>query len=156
MISTVARYAMPAALSLLPERMDTPAARVLLLAIAGQESGFKHRRQVRGPARGLWQFELIGLREVLRNPASATHAQAVCAALLYDPGDDLSLHQALADNEILACAVARLALWRDPAPLPAIGDAEGAWLYYRRVWAPGKPNPERWPANYAAAVTIEA
>ena len=156
MISTVARYVIPAALSLLPERMDTPEAHVMLLAIAAQESAFKHRRQVSGPARGLFQFELIGLREVFRNPASASHAKAMADALLYHNQTPYLLHEALEHNDIFACGTARLALWRDPAPLPAIGDAEGAWQYYRRIWAPGKPHPERWPANYAAAVTIEA
>lgn len=156
-ISTVARYVIPAALAHLPERMDTPEAHVMLLAIAGQESGFQHRRQTgQGPARGLWQFEQIGLREVLRHPVSQQHAEQACTALLYAGRPNFALHEALEHNDILACAVARLALWRDPAPLPAIGDAEGAWQYYRRIWAPGKPHPERWPANYAAAVSIEA
>lgn len=52
-------------LALLPDNMDSLPAVVLLLAISGQEADFRHRWQVvdgrrpevRGPARGLWQFE---------------------------------------------------------------------------------------------------
>src|SRR6476646_617594 len=50
------------ALALLPKKLDTPEARVLLLAIGLQESRLVDRYQVldggaKGPARGLWQFE---------------------------------------------------------------------------------------------------
>ncbi len=34
---------------------------------------------------------------------------------------------------------ARLLLWTDAKPLPAIGDEQGAWDYYLRNWRPGKP-----------------
>lgn len=155
MIGTVARYVLPAALSLLPKRMNSPVARVLLLAIAGQESGFAHRRQTgQGPARGLWQFEQPGLRGVLRHPASSEYAEHVCATLLYQDRRHYELHEALEHNDILACAIARLLLWTDPQPLP--GDAAGAWELYLRTWRPGRPHPERWPANYAAAMTAGA
>jgi len=41
------------ALAILPAKMDTPQARVMLLAIGLQESEFAHRRQMgNGPARG--------------------------------------------------------------------------------------------------------
>ena len=156
MISTVARYLIPAALAHLPERMDTPEAHVMLLAIAGQESGFQHRRQMGGgPGRSLWQFEQPGLRGVLRHPASEAHAQHVIDALLYAGRPHFALHEALEHNDILSCAMARLLLYTDPQPLPAVGDAEGAWGYYLRLWRPGRPHPGRWAANYAAAVTIE-
>jgi len=32
-------------------------ARLMLMAIAGQESAWEHRRQIGGPARSFWQFE---------------------------------------------------------------------------------------------------
>ena len=47
-------------MALLPDRMDTPEARVMMLAIGLQESRFVHRRQIKGPARGFWQFEQGG------------------------------------------------------------------------------------------------
>ena len=54
------RYTLPSAFALLPPAMDTPDARVLLLAIGLQESKFSHRLQIGGPARGYWQFEQGG------------------------------------------------------------------------------------------------
>ena len=52
MLELARTYTLPAALSLLPPRMDTPLARRYVLAIALQESRFEHRRQIGGPARG--------------------------------------------------------------------------------------------------------
>src|SRR5699024_10369063 len=48
------------ALSLLPAVMDTHQARVMLLAIALQESDLAYREQIGGPAHGLWMFERGG------------------------------------------------------------------------------------------------
>jgi hypothetical protein len=151
MIAFVAARVIPAALSLLPPKMDTPEARAMLLAIGGQESAFRHRRQVNGPARGLWQFERGGLIGAQMHPSSSKHADAVCAALLYDRDQSDELHRALADNDILACALARLLLWTDAKPLPPESDAGAAWNYYLRVWRPGRPHPDAWPAHWRRA-----
>ena len=51
-------------------------------------------------------------------------------------------------------AFARLLLWTDPAPLPALGAAVRAWAYYRRNWRPGKPHPETWPEMYQNALSF--
>ena len=64
MITLVRTYALPAACSLLPARMDTRAARALLVAIGLQESRFEHRRQIGGPARGFFQFEAMGSNQL--------------------------------------------------------------------------------------------
>lgn len=55
------------ALALLPASMDTPEARIMLLAIGLQESRFEHRRQLvgnpprpTGPAKSFWQAEQGG------------------------------------------------------------------------------------------------
>lgn len=54
-------------LELLPAKMDTPKARVMMLAIGMQESRFEHRKQIGGPARGFFQFEEAGgVRGVLK------------------------------------------------------------------------------------------
>lgn len=127
-------------------------ARVLLLAIAGQESGWKSRLQVGGPARGFWQFERGGgVRGVLNHPATSHHAAALLAGL-HLPADDFDVANALATNDNLATGFARLLLWTDPHPLPAIGDEAAGWDCYLRNWRPGKPRPVDWSANYAAAV----
>src|SRR6185312_10462500 len=53
------------ALATLPPEMDSSQARVMLLAIALQESGLRTREQDGGPARGLWQFERNGVLAVM-------------------------------------------------------------------------------------------
>lgn len=126
--------------------------RVLLLAIAGQESGLASRRQIGGPARSFWQFERGGgVRGVLNHPASAHRIVQLCAALEI-PADEATVYEALAWSDHLAVAMARLLLWTDAAPLPAVGDEAAGWSYYARNWRPGKPRPDAWAARYQAAV----
>lgn len=139
------------ALHLLPSEMDTPQARVILMAIAYQESALQHRRQVRGPARGYWQFEEGGgVKGVLTHPASRKHIRGVLAALNYGSAPTpAACHAAVEHNDILAAAFARLLLWTDAEPLPL--DEHGAWNLYLRTWRPGKPHPDKWAQNYQKA-----
>lgn len=140
------------ALARLPAKMDTPAARVMLLAIGLQESRFLHRRQIGGPARGFWQFERGGgVRGVLTHPASRDHAYRVCAARGVDPVA-AAVYPALEADDVLAAAFARLLMWTDAWRLPAVGDTQGGWELYIRTWRPGKPHPGTWQALYAQAV----
>lgn len=144
------RLVITPALAILPERMDTPAARAMLIAIALQESGLMHRRQLAGgPAHGSWQFEPIGVQGVLSHHATGELAAGVAGVLLY-PADRDVIYQAIADNDLLACAFARLLLWRDPEPLPERGQGAKAWEQYLRLWAPGRPRPEKWSDNWLA------
>ena len=137
------------ALSRLPARMDSAEARVILLAIGLQESRMTYRRQLGGPARGLWQFEVGtpetrgGVEGVLLHPASSRYLVATCAACDLRPVAQV-IHDRLEHDDVLAAIVARLLLWTDPAPLPAIDDADGAWAYYLRTWRPGKPHRSTW------------
>ena len=55
-------------------------------------------------------------------------------------------------DDVLAAAFARLLLFTDPAKLPKLGDADGAWQLYLRTWRPGKPHPHTWPDLYAQAL----
>lgn len=127
-------------------------ARVMLIAIAGQESAFKSRRQTGGPARSFWQFESGGgVAGVLGHPRAGPWARAICAALDI-PGDRQTVFEAMAWNDHLAVAMARLNLWMIPAALPALGDEKGSYGQYLGQWRPGKPDEARWPANYAAAM----
>lgn len=146
MIEHVRDHVIPAAMSLLPANMDTPPARVMLLAIGLQESRFIHRKQVRGPARGFWQFETGGVSGVARHHASKDHLRGVCDALRYDAE---GVYGTIADNDTLACAVARLLLWTHPEPLPV--NAQSAWEYYIDLWRPGKPHRGTWDGFYAEA-----
>lgn len=132
-------------------------ARVMLLAIAGQESGFRERIQVpNGPARSLWQFERGGgVRGVLTHPVSTHKAKAACLLLLVTP-TEAAVHEAMAQNDALACTMARLLLLTDPKPLPGLDQSDAGWAYYLRNWRPGKPHPEKWVGNWRTAVAAVA
>lgn len=144
-------HILPAVYSLLPDRMESERASVMLMAIAFQESGFMHREQVRGPARGYWQFETAGVHGVLTHRATSGHARAVCINLGYQP-NLLEIHSAIRDNDVLAGAFARLLMFTVPDPLPSTADLADAWRQYLWAWRPGKPHRDRWDANHAKAV----
>jgi hypothetical protein len=139
-------------LSLLPSYMTSDAARVMLMAIAIQESNIAARAQIgRGPARGYWQFEPAGVEAVLKQtPALAQAVLSTCDIPLTDASS------AVQYNDPVACAFARLILWFETSPLPAIGDTSGSWHYYCRCWRPGKPDENRWPMAHATAVNTVA
>lgn len=112
-------------MQLLPARMYSAKARVILLAIGLQESRFEHTHKIGGPAHGYWQFESGGgVKGVMNHEASKGYARDVCARLL---------------------------LWTDPRSLPEIGAQTAAWDTYIWNWRPGKPHPNTWPAYYQAA-----
>lgn len=149
------------ALKLLPYKMDTPEARVMLFAIGLQESGFQERRQIVmrdgrpqpvGPAKGYWQFERRGgCYGVVSHFASRYWMADVCAARNC-AFTSAALWDAIENDDVLAAAAARLLLFTDQARLPALGDEKGAWQTYTRVWRPGKPHPAAWPKRYAEAL----
>lgn len=170
-LANIVETAINPALAMLPAKMDTKGARVQLLATGLQESRFEHRaqivytgrtvpgpdgkavkEQVKGPARSFWQMERGGgCAGLVRHPASRDLMKQVCI----ERGcafTALAIWNAIENDDVLAAAAARLLYWTDPKPLPAIGDAGGAWDYYIRVWRPGKPHPSTWPALYAQAV----
>lgn len=60
-LRTVRRSIVEPTLLLLPAKMESPQAVVMLLTIGLQESLFEHRRQLgNGPARSFWQMERGG------------------------------------------------------------------------------------------------
>lgn len=144
-------------LALLPAKMTSPAALVMLLAIGLQESGLTARAQViagggKGPARGLWQFEQSGgVKGVLTHPATAALAAQVCDARAVE-ATPAAVWARLEGDDVLAAAFARLLLYSDPKPLPVLTDSQGGWDLYVRVWRPGKPRPAEWPAYYSQAL----
>jgi len=157
-LSDVVEHALAPALEILPRQMDTPEARVMLLSIGLQESRFAARRQIGGgPARGFWQCEQGsaktrgGVWGFYLHPASRYWMCALCRArgVAFDP---VAIYSALDKDDVLAAGVARLGLFTDPKPLPSIDDVKGSWALYQRVWRPGKPKPDTWPALHAQAV----
>jgi hypothetical protein len=157
-------FLLPACLQLFPERFNTPEARAMLLAIALQESDFRHRQQLigfhrnwweslKGPAAGFWQFERIGIRGVLEHRTTGPMARTVLQTLGY-PDDVETIHKAIIHNDILAVCLARLALFRVPEQLPGPDDAAEGWRQYVWAWRPGKPHPDRWAERYTLAWEI--
>ena len=140
------------ALDLLPDAMRSDTARVMMLAIALQESALGARAQDGGPAVGLWQMEQGGgIHGVLHNLRTAHYAETVCNIQGVAPRD-ANVYAALPENDLLAANFARLLLWADTEPLPALGDTHAGWLCYQANWRPGAPRPDAWAANYAKAL----
>lgn len=135
---------------LIADRFVSVEARILLLAIGLQESEFKHRKQIGGPAHSFWQEEPNGIRAVMHNEITKPYLQCVCAAMGIEFNLDEIYHEVVHNDE-LACVVARLILYADPHKLPEVGDQDGAWACYLFNWRPGKPRPADWPNNYKAA-----
>ena len=143
-IETFIKVGLTPGLSLLPERMDSPQGRAMLLAIGLQESRFEHRKQIGGPARGYFQFEQGGgINGVLTHPSTAKIITGVCAELDITP-DMFTCYDAVAYNDPLAVCFARLLLWTLPSSLAAKAEPKKGWLQYISAWRPGKPKPDTW------------
>lgn len=161
-LANIVESAIDPAMSLMAKNLDTPAARVMLLAIGLQESRFEHRYQIvngggKGPARGFWQFELGtrasrgGVWGVVLHAQSMEPLRLLCRDRDCNY-DTRAVWERIEHDDVLAAGVARLLLWTNPKPLPALGDEAGAWDYYNSTWRPGKPHPKTWPGLYAAAL----
>ena len=123
-----------------------------LLTIAQQETGLQARRQqADGPARSLFQFELGGVKGVLEHPASSTLIQQMLTEMVYAGMSPAQVLAAMEFDQVLAATFARLALVRDPAPLPNRNQADAGWAYYVRIWDPGVPRPMTWWDNWQRA-----
>ncbi len=157
MIELVISHVLPAAFRVMGGSYDSREARAMLLAIGLQESRFLYRAQVRGPARGFWQFERSGASGVLTHPSSSAPALEAMAALKYAQAGEsirdtaVRMHAVLEHNDVLAAVFARLLLWTLPDPLPGKNSPNLAWGQYSSAWRPGAPRPETWAAFYAEA-----
>lgn len=169
-LSEIRERAIAPALALLPARMSSREAEIMLLAIGLQESRFQHRRQLvgspprpTGPAKSFWQAELGGgmVAGVRTHEATKAHAAALYRARGVAP-DNRSIWSAIEHDDVLAAGLARLLLWSDPGRLPGEDDVEGAWRLYLKTWRPGAYDRgtaeqraelrAKWGRNYAAAV----
>jgi hypothetical protein len=149
-----------AGLALLPAKMNSEDASVLLYATSRQENPQRLPQQVGGPAVGDYQFEKGGgVKGVMTHDAVKDFTRAVCTArkVSFDAG---SITQALKTDAILAAALARLLYYTDPKQLPYAGDDLAAWQLYLRTWRPGayarQPLElrEKWKKNYKDAMAI--
>jgi hypothetical protein len=136
-------------------KMDSSSARRFMLAIAMQESGLKHRRQVSadgsesGPAASYWQFEKGGgCKGVLEHRTASPFMRKVCDDFNVEP-NALALWEAMRYQDIVAACAARLLVATLPSALPET--AIDGWAQYVSAWRPGKPKPDTWANNWAIA-----
>lgn len=149
------QYVLPAANGLLPVNMLSERADFLSIAISYQESRHLYRKQLGGPAKGFWQFERIGVADVLQRPVTRPHILNVLRTLGYDYTIETS-YMAIEHNDVLAAVYARLTLWLDPQPIPPPENGQDLWEYYLRNWRPGAPKPATWPISIATAMEIRS
>jgi hypothetical protein len=138
--------------------VDSPDARRIMLAIALQESGLKHRRQVGsggdedGPAASYWQFEKGGgCKGVLSHKLLAPPMRLICDAYNVQANAQ-AMWEAMRYQDIVAAAAARLLIYSLPGKLPTT--AVQGWEQYLSAWRPGKPHPETWAGHWATATAI--
>jgi hypothetical protein len=126
---------------------------VIPAAYSLQESKFRFRRQVKGPARGFWQFEVAGVRAVLEHDRCQVPISRALIALRYDYTLEADVLQPILEHhDVLACCFARCLLWASPKALPTAASA--AWKLYLSSWRPGKPHRDTWDANHATAWSL--
>lgn len=155
LLGSVWANAIGPALAILPPSMATPQAWHMMLAAGLQESGLCARCQVlpgggRGPAHGLWQNEIGGVRAVMGNPATSAQA-AILARSRGVSFDAQVIWTAMERDDALAAGFARLLLWADPKKLPERDDQDAGWQLYLDAWRPGKPRLQDWAANWQRA-----
>ena len=152
--AAIIEYAVNPAMALLPPKMTSDKATVMLLAIGLQESRLTHRKQIGGPAKSFLQFEFGGgVKGVMTHSASSSSTQSLCQSLAV-PFDRPAIFQAMEFNDVLAFGLGRLLLYTDPKALPEIGGAQAAWELYQRVWRPGRPHRQTWDELYAVACKV--
>jgi hypothetical protein len=133
-------------------------ARRVLLAVAIQESGLRYRAQrlangKAGQARGWWQFESGGgVAGVMAHKACKDWVRRLCDYHEVT-WEREAVWRALEGHDALAVGLARALLQTDPYPIPMA--QEGAWTCYaHRLWRPGKPHWQTWPAAWETASSV--
>ena len=131
--------------------LDTPPARLQMLATAGYESRWEYRAQFGGgPALGYWMDQQNAVQLLLDHPAAGPLLRRAAEALGIAP-HAAAIHAASENTDAIAYLIARLLAWCDPHPVPAIGDEEGCWHAYLRAQNPGAVSRERWAEVYPQA-----
>jgi len=114
-------------------RIWSRASENLIIGTGLVESEFKYLAQIEGPALSPWQIEpptftwLIHRLSTDRDLMLRVLKYLGMATLPSDP------HQ-LINNMALACILARLKYWYNPAPLPGADDIEGLARYWAKIY----------------------
>jgi len=110
-------------------RVHSRASENLLVGTGLIESGFKYLAQVDGPALSLWQIEAPTFTWLIHR--LSTDRDLMLRVLKYLGMATLPDNpQQLINNMALACILARLKYWYNPAPLPNADNLEGLARYW--------------------------
>lgn len=153
MIEIIAAHILPAAYAVLPPAMASQQATAMLLAIGSQETHFLDRRQTpKGSARGLWQFEIPSVQEVLQHRRTAGPIRVALERLCYrETPDAPAALRIIEHHDVLAACFARCLLWTSQAALPEPDAVDAGWALYLDRWKPGQPRQTTWAGHYADA-----
>lgn len=130
----------------------------LLMMVAAHESGgFMHRRQIGGPALGLWQMEPVAFKDLysryfLLRPEIRAAVRAVLPA-----GSEMSFYLMESDDRF-ACAMARAHFIKAPEPIPTAEDLYALAVYAKLHWntMAGKATAEKYLEDHRRHVIGEA
>jgi hypothetical protein len=134
--------------TLTPLGLWTDEAEELLLATSAQESHLgAYRRQIHGPALGIFQVEPATFHD-LTSGFLPRHPRLEQQVVALANGKYTSTE--MINNDPFAIAIARVLYWRAPEPLPKATDLEGLWNLYKKRWNTplGSATKDQFYANY--------
>lgn len=140
--------------TLTPMGLYSRNAEELLMATAANESHLgEFRRQIGGPAIGIFQEEPEDFADLYSNflafrPHLAAQVNSLSSARTVDD---------LEENDRYAVAICRLHYLRAPGELPAAGDLDAIWTYYKAHYnsEQGAANADAFMACYRKYVLSE-
>jgi hypothetical protein len=135
--------------TLQPLVLYSPAAEELLMATCAQESLLgQFRRQVSGPAIGIYQMEPADFADIWTNFLAyrPTLRDQIAALASTQPPRPIELQ----DNDRFSTAMTRVHYLRCPRGLPEPTDLTALWWFYRVNYnsLQGKATQEQFVANY--------
>lgn len=119
----------------------------LICGTGAQESAYgKYRKQINGPALGVYQMEPVTFNDIVNN--FLAYKPALRAKIMRVSGVDKFDSADLVNNDKLAICFCRLQYYRQSAPIPTDLNAQAA--YYKQYYntPKGKATVEQYLENY--------
>ena len=141
--------------ALAPLGLWSAGAEELLMATAAQESHLgQYRRQINGPALGIYQMEPATFNDLFTNYLQ--YHPTIKSEILFQSHGDAS-PETLVENDAFATCMARVLYLRAPEALPASTDLGGIWRLYKLRWNTplGAATHDQFVANYNRYVKAE-
>lgn len=137
-------------------KLYSEATEKLILGTAAQESGMgEYLRQMKGgPARGIYQMELLTLDDLYNNFLRYNHTlmQRVDQWRILNMPREIDM----IGNLYFATALCRAQYYRFEEPIPSADDINGLGKYYKTYWnESGEGTPEQFVENYRKHVHRE-